>query len=421
MTAKTYKRKLKIALFHCAFVYSGGGERIALEATLGLRKAGHSVDLYSPATDWKNCFPDLLRTAKPKEIIPQFPPGFPLRDGLNMLFASLLAPFVVQKFAHYDVYIGENQPGVWFAYLFAKIFRKPYVIYLNQPNRMIYPRAIDVKTGWRTNTSFVFLEKAIALARPIVATLDKISIQRANFMAVNGHYIGDIISQIYGKDYITCPAGCDPFPHGTLRFEKKRYYSGTLQVNGFRIEKPYIFLSNRHYPQKRFDYAIEALPLVLKKFPTVKLVISGAFTSSTNLWRALAEKLGVSESIIWLGEVSNLDMGKLYEHACVYVYTSPEEDYGMGVVEAEEFGVPVVAWNHAGPTVTVVSAKTGFLVKPYEVKEFARSISWLLEHPNERVAMGKLAHSHVQKHFTWKRHVEILENTLYKSVVGELL
>jgi glycosyltransferase involved in cell wall biosynthesis len=410
------KKKLKIALFHCAFVYSGGGERIALEGALGLRKLGHSVDLYSPATNWEKCFPDLLQKTNPLEIIPQLPQGFPLRDGLNMLLASIFAPLVAYKFKDYDVFLGENQPGVWFAFLFAKIWRKPYVIYLNQPNRMIYPRAIDLRTGWKTNQSFLFLEKMIALVRPLVAFLDGISIKKADFMAVNGHYIGDIISQIYGKEYVDCPAGCDPFPHGELHFEKKQYYEGKLQVNGFQIMKPYVFLTNRHYPQKRFDYAIAAMPAILKKFPKVQLVISGAFTNSTKEWKTLAEKLSVSKHIIWLGEVSNEDMGRLYESAAVYVYTSPEEDYGMGVVEAEEFGVPVVAWNHAGPTVTVKSGKTGFLANPYDVDDFAKHILWLLEHPKERVEMGKAAHEHVRKHFTWENHVQVLEKACSDSV-----
>lgn len=413
--------KLRIAFFHCAFVYSGGGERIALEGVLGLRRRGHLVDLYSPATDFKKCFPDLLTQAKPKPIIPQLPKGFPVRDGLNMLLASFAAPFAAYKFRNYDIFVGENQPGVWFAYVYAKIFHKPYIIYLNQPNRMIYPRAIDLKTGWFANRNFVFLQKVVKAGKPLVAFLDKISTKNANFLTVNGTYIGDIISQIYGKEYINCPAGCDPFPHGPLTFQKKKYFEGRLQVNGFSIQKPYIFLTNRHYPQKRFDYAIEALPLVLKKFPNVQLVISGAFTNVTKQWQHLAEKLQVAKNIFWLSEVKNEDMGLLYENAAVYLYTSPEEDYGMGVVEAEEFGVPVVAWNHAGPTVTVNNGKTGFLAKPYEVSDFADKIIWLLSHPDERVQIGKAAHEHVQKHFTWDRHVEILEHAMSEAMKGKRL
>ena len=407
--------RMKIAFFHCAFVYSGGGERIALEGVLGLRKRGHTVDLFSPATDAEKCFPDLLKKAKPQPIIPQLPKGFALRDGLNMLLASILAPWVAYKFKDYDIFVGENQPGAWFAFLYSRLFRKPYIIYLNQPNRMVYPRAIDIKTGWSANKNFVFLQKVITVAMPFVSYLDKLSTVKSSCMAVNGTYIGDIISQIYGKEYVNCPAGCDPFPHGKLVFTKSNYYEGSLTVNGFTIKKPYVLLTNRHYPQKRFDYAITALARVVKQFPETQLVITGAFLQTTKDWQKLAEKLHIAKNVIWTGEVKNDDMGTLYEQACVYVYTAPEEDYGMGVVEAEEFGVPVVAWNHAGPTVTVVDLKTGLLARPYDINDFAKKIMWLLQHPEERVTMGKAAHAHVRKHFTWENHVSILEKALHAA------
>lgn len=405
-------KKLHIAFFHCSFIYSGGGERIALEGVLGLRAREYNVDLYAPAINWQNCFPDLLKKAKPQIIIPQLMTNTGLMDALNMLLSSVFAPLAAYKYKDYDIFIGENQPGVWFASVYAKIFHKPYIIYLNQPNRMIYPRSIDVRTGWFTNINFVFLEKLISLFKPLVAYFDKKSIQGADIMTVNGSYIGNIISQIYGKDYVECPAGCDPFPHGKLNFSEAKYYEGKMKVNGYEWTKPYILLTNRHYPQKRFDYALEALQRIVKKYPSVKLIITGAFTKTTVDWKKLSKKLKIEKNIIWLGEVENTDMGRLYENAAVYVYTSPEEDYGMGVVEAQEFGVPVVAWNHAGPTVTVKHGETGYLAKPYVVDNFAKYIMQLLQNKKERVEMGKKAHIHVQKNFTWKRHLDILEKAI---------
>ena len=71
------------------------------------------------------------------------------------------------------------------------------------------------------------------------------------------------------------------------------------------------------------------MPYVLKKFPKVKLVITGAFTDVTSQWQNLAKKLKVEGNVIWLGEVDDKYMGELYENAAVYVYTAPNEDYGM--------------------------------------------------------------------------------------------
>src|SRR3989344_1368321 len=99
---KSKNQKPKIGFFHCSFVYSGGGERIALEGVLGLRKRGYYVDLYAPAIDWEKCYPALLKKAKPKPILFSFPDWVPFKDALDMGLSSLLAPILLYKFRKYD-------------------------------------------------------------------------------------------------------------------------------------------------------------------------------------------------------------------------------------------------------------------------------------------------------------------------------
>ena len=77
--------------------------------------------------------------------------------------------------------------------------------------------------------------------------------------------------------------------------------------------------------------------------------------------------------MIFLGAIAEDELQKLYEGAAVYVYPAPEEDFGMGVIESMAEGVPVVAWNQAGPTVTV-GPGTGYLAEPLEVNDYAEGI-----------------------------------------------
>ena len=44
---------IKIAIFHCGFVYSGGGERIVIEQARGLIKRGYKVEVFAPTLDRK--------------------------------------------------------------------------------------------------------------------------------------------------------------------------------------------------------------------------------------------------------------------------------------------------------------------------------------------------------------------------------
>jgi Mg2+ transporter MgtE len=72
--------------------------------------------------------------------------------------------------------------------------------------------------------------------------------------------------------------------------------------------------------------------------------------------------------VLFLGAITEEELNRLYEGAAVYVYPAPEEDFGMGVIESMAKGVPVVAWNQAGPTVTLGSG-TGHLVEPLESRQ----------------------------------------------------
>src|SRR5258708_24167542 len=50
----------RIAVFHCGFTYSGGGERIVSEEVLGLRRRGCEAECYAPPVDQSRCFPDRI-------------------------------------------------------------------------------------------------------------------------------------------------------------------------------------------------------------------------------------------------------------------------------------------------------------------------------------------------------------------------
>jgi len=171
-----------------------------------------------------------------------------------------------------------------------------------------------------------------------------------------------------------------------------------------------VLLTNRHYPQKRFDLAIRAMAEVRKQHPRVQLVIPGPATSHTDSLKALVAELQLTDAVLFLGAIAEDELQKLYEGAAVYVYPAPEEDFGMGVIEAMAKGVPVVAWNQAGPTVTV-GPGTGHLVEPLLVDDYAAGITRLLDNPAENQATGERAFEWARR-FDWERHFDILERAV---------
>src|SRR6266702_4509130 len=198
----------RIAVFHCGFTYSGGGERIVIEEVLGLRRRGYDVECYAPTVDSSRCYPDLLGEVRVRTFLPQLPRAFPFREAIQMGATSLLMPLYAWRFAGVDAIVGCNQPSAWIAWWAARLIDVPYVVYLNQPNRLVYPRSIDRQTGWFVNSDYRLLAAIVLRATRFVAWADRRSVQEADQLLVNGDYIGDIIRGIYKRDAIDCPAGC---------------------------------------------------------------------------------------------------------------------------------------------------------------------------------------------------------------------
>jgi glycosyltransferase involved in cell wall biosynthesis len=399
----------QIAVFHCGFTYSGGGERIVIEEVLGLRRRGFRVECYAPTVDASRCYPDLIGEVRVRTFLPQLPRWFPYREAIQMAAASLLMPLYAWRLRGIDAIVACNQPSAWIAWWAARLIDVPYVVYLNQPNRLVYPRRIDRETGWVANADYRLLAAIVMRATKFVAWADRRSVQEADQLLVNGDYIGDIIRGIYKREAVDCPAGCHVAATGFPLHHESRF-GGGLTINGYPIRRPYVLLTNRHYPQKRFDLAIRAMQEVRVRHHKVQLVIPGPATSHTTPLQALVSELKLEDNVLFLGPISEDELNRLYEGAAVYVYPAPEEDFGMGVIESMAKGVPVVAWNQAGPTVTV-GPGTGYLAEPLEVGDYADGISKLLDDAQANQATGERAFEWARR-FDWERHIDTLEKAV---------
>lgn len=408
-------RGLRLAVIHCGFTYSGGGERLVLEQVLALRERGFTVDCYAPTVDEIACFPDLMRAVKPRSLFPQLPRWLPFREAIQLLFTSLFAPVLAVTLPRYDVIVGENQPGVWIAHVVSSLRRRPYLAYLNQPCRLIYPRDIDVETGWKTKRDYALLDGMIQRIKGFVRWADRRSVRRAHALLVDGMFIGRRIAEVYGRSVTDVPGGCHP---PAAAYRRGDVDSGELAVNGQTIAKPYVLLTNRHYPQKRFDLVIRAMQLLRAPGQDGPLVVTGGFTAYTDELRALCDELGMSDRVMFLGEVSEGDLQRLYAEAAVYVYPSPEEDFGLGIIEAMAKEVPVVAWGHGGPTVTIEHGSSGYLARPYSVEDFAARIGKLLRDGALRRSMGAAGRERATTEFSWATHAARLHVAVRGTLEG---
>ncbi|OGM15454.1 hypothetical protein A2V56_00660 [Candidatus Woesebacteria bacterium RBG_19FT_COMBO_42_9] len=406
------KKISKIAIFHCGFIYTGGGERIVLEEISGLRKRGYQVECFVPTYDPKLSYPDIIKKYRIKTLLPQLPRFIPLRFAIQLVLSCLFAPFFVYRFRDFDFFIGANQPGAYIAWVVARLLGKPYVVYLSQPNRVLYPRDHE---DWQNVRDYYFLFRFInKWFRNFVVNLDKRSITSGSNLFINGSFVAKEIVRIYEpKKWTDCMGGANLAPKSVLNNDR---YKGKLRINECEIGKPYILYTSRHEPWKKFDWAVEVASKVIENYPDLRLVIPGTETNVTPKLKDLAKGFGIKDKVIFTGPIKQKQLWELYRNAAVYIFTSPKEDLGIVVQEAQAAGTPVVAWNSGGPTVTVVSGETGYLIDPYSLKEMAEKIVYLLKNPALRRTLGRNAWEHIAKNYSWERHIDILEKEFKKTL-----
>ena len=172
---------------------------------------------------------------------------------------------------------------------------------------------------------------------------------------------------------------------------------------GFKPDDPTIVSVGRLYARKGLFTLIESMPAVIKRFPKAKFVISGKGQSDEMAkLNAHAEKIGVKTNIIFTGYTPDKDLPKLYQAADVFAFSTIYEHHPFAVLEALSTGLPAVTTTVGGIPETIDSGRNGFLVEPFNSKQFADKILFLLDHPSDAAEMGKRARQTVKDQLDWR-------------------
>jgi glycosyltransferase involved in cell wall biosynthesis len=159
----------------------------------------------------------------------------------------------------------------------------------------------------------------------------------------------------------------------------------------------------RLYARKGLFTLIESMPDVIKKFPKAKFIISGKGQSDEmHKLNAHAERLGVRGNIVFTGYTPDRELPKLYQAADVFAFSTFYEHHPFAVLEALATGLPVVTTTVGGIPETIDSGKNGYMVEPFNPRQFSEKILRLLENPAEAQEMGKKARQTVEKQLDWR-------------------
>jgi glycosyltransferase involved in cell wall biosynthesis len=183
-------------------------------------------------------------------------------------------------------------------------------------------------------------------------------------------------------------------------------------------EGDYIFSSGRLLPYKALDLLLRAHAR-LQGSSAVRLIVTGDGPMRAQLV-ALAESLGTSNRVEFLGRVPRAQNHALMSRALFCVYPSLKEAFGHVNLEAMAAWKPVVATDWAGPRDLIVDGVTGLKVLgrgPAEhVELLSGAMSRLLVDSRLRLAMGVAAARRLAEEYLWNGRVA----DRYERLYGEL-
>jgi glycosyltransferase involved in cell wall biosynthesis len=152
-------------------------------------------------------------------------------------------------------------------------------------------------------------------------------------------------------------------------------------------------------PYKRVDVMLASAKALVPRFPDLEVEIVGRGKDRPRLEHAV-RRLGMVERTHFHGFVSDRERDALLAKTRVCVYPSVKEGWGLGVIEANACGVPVVATDAPGLRDAVRDGDTGFLAPEGDSSAFAERIGRLLADDAlaDRMSLAALSWS---KRFDW--------------------
>jgi glycosyltransferase involved in cell wall biosynthesis len=148
------------------------------------------------------------------------------------------------------------------------------------------------------------------------------------------------------------------------------------------------------------DDIVKALPLVKKSFPDAVLTVCGVGEDELKL-RNLIQKLGVSESVRFVGLLRHKDLPKYLCNADVFVRPSLSEGFGNSFVEALACGVPIIGTKVGGIPDFLVDRKTGLFCKVRDSEDLAEKIKLLLGNRKLGRTIVKNGQRMIKRKYEW--------------------
>lgn len=165
---------------------------------------------------------------------------------------------------------------------------------------------------------------------------------------------------------------------------------------------------------------LRAISMLHERGLEVRAVIVGEFGSGSaeSEWVKLLEMPGVRSRVRHTGRLTGDDKWREFRRADVFCFPSHYENeaFPISIIEAMQFGLPVVGSDWRGIPHLVEDGTTGFVVPPREPLTVAKHLQTLAANPDIRRRMGARARESFLERYTADAYLKAMESALLSSM-----
>jgi len=356
--------KLKIAIVHDFLVQYGGAERV-LEV---MAEMFPEAPIYTLLHD-KEKMGDKFKN---REIITSYLQKFPkfLRKHYKWLLPFFMIAPETFDLREFDLVISST--GAWSKGIVTRL-NTVHISYIHSPMRFAW----ELKHGYIKG----FFS---GLLMSYVRMWDKLAAERPDYLIANSKYTQERIQKYYRRDStVIYPPACSC--HSERNEEAKRLNevknpsvsntNSSLNRSGSFVaatqDDSFFLIVSRLSPYKKVDLAVEAFNKL-----GLPLVIIGEGKQ-----RKYLEKIA-KDNIKILGFVKDSELAQYYQNSRAFIFPA-DDDFGMTMIEAMSYGIPIIAYKKGGALEIVQEGKAGELFEAQTPEVLADGVRRFIEKEND--------------------------------------
>jgi len=353
-----------------------GGAHVAMEEIISRLRQNHQIHL----------FHNLPKT------VHNFPPRRLWIDLESICFQCFKQRHQASEIdgKHFDlVFVSHDRhfQAPWI----LRFLKTPSVFLCQEPTRALFEDFLSIDKSWPLFNRLY--ERFVRFIR------QKIEIKNAGYatrLVSNSRYSSGSILRAYGRSATPVYMGINP----------RSFFPANL------VRQNQVLVVGNHEPQKALSLAVEVVALITPKLRPKLVIVSPRHRNNLELIELAKSKRVILE--IQEG-IKTPDLCRLYNQSKVLLAVARLEPFGLSVVESLACGTPVLAVDEGGYHETIVTEKSGLLVRR-DALALSGALKNLLLHQSLRDKMGLYGIKDVHHRFLWDTTVSKIEKIFHEII-----